>query len=128
MNEQIWVELVDGVLVAKVRGPVSAALLERCQQEVRELAGSSLGVPVLYDALELQGPEAAFEPAHTAPPPPGAHGARGAIVLADGRLRNPLRMAFGDDYDECRIFDNDLDAAYSWVCAALSMAAMSSSA
>ena len=30
MNEQIWVELVDGVLVAKVRGPVSAALLERC--------------------------------------------------------------------------------------------------
>lgn len=117
MNDQMWIELVDGIVVAKLRGPLSAALLERCQARVLELHGPAARSPVLYDASELRAPENPFEPPDLSRLPIAAKRVRGAIVLSDGRLRNHLREAFGGSYGECRIFDSDLDAAYSWVCA-----------
>jgi hypothetical protein len=116
IQEQLWIELVDGIVVIKLRGLVSAALIQRCQPGALEWRGSAESPPVLYDALELHAPPWAFElPELRHSPSIAMIPTRAAIVLADARLRNPLRRAFSEAFAECRIFEGDLEAAYSWV-------------
>lgn len=115
MNDQVWAERTAGIVVAKLRGPVSQALLDHCQQQVLGLLGAVATPLVLYDTLELRWQEIPLLPAAR------LHAAdarmRSAIVLADARLRNPLRLTLGLACGEHRIFDADLDAAYTWLTA-----------
>lgn len=115
LNDQVWAEQTGGIVIAKLRGLVSPALLDHCQQQVADLLGDMTTPLVLYDALELRWQETPWLPA-TQPRGTRAE-VRGAIVLAEARLRNPLRLALGIACGEHRLFDGDLDAAYAWLAA-----------
>jgi hypothetical protein len=41
MNEQVWVECVGDLIVARMRGTVSAKVLQDCQERVVALARDS---------------------------------------------------------------------------------------
>jgi hypothetical protein len=128
IHDQLWVEQVGGIVFAKLRGRLSPSLLEQCHHQVAELVRPLSTALVLYDALELSPPEGPLSlPASgPAPLPPGR--GRRAITLADGRLRNPLRLAVSAAGGECRIFDNDLEAACAWLAGGMQQSLTSRSA
>lgn len=53
MNERVWVECVGELIVARMRGPVTAEVLSERQERVVALARESGSQRVLYDALEM---------------------------------------------------------------------------
>lgn len=110
---EAWVGLEGDVVVARVRGEPTEALLRRTQEHVLRLAADA-GGRVLYDALEM-----------TAPPVDvpwsqrrlddqlGAIRLRRAIVVPDTKLAYLARLAFGEgDY---RVFYDDRMAAVRWL-------------
>ena len=113
-KDQLWVELVGDLVVARVRGEPTVDLLQECQNQVVFLARDSGRAKVLYDALEMT------------PPPvdvPWAQRAldqqleglrlRRAIVVPNSKLAYLARLAFGEgDY---RVFYNDIVQAVQWL-------------
>src|SRR4051794_14400662 len=114
MNRQLWVEPIGDLIIARIRGEPSEALLRDCQERVLQIMRDTGGRKVLYDALEMESPpvdvplaqrklDAALGPFHF----------RRAIVVPNTRLAYLARLAFGDgDY---RVFYNDMIAAISWL-------------
>ena len=114
MKDQVWVELVGDLIVARVRGEPTVEMLEECQQQVISLARESGRYRVLCDALEMT------------PPPwdvPWAQRKldedlheirlRRAIVVPNSKLAFLARIAFGEgDY---RVFYNDIIEAVKWL-------------
>lgn len=114
MTEQVWVEVVGQLIVARLRGEPTEQVLRECQERVLSLVNESTPGKVLYDTLEMT-------------PPPvdvpwsqreldeklGAVKLRRAIVVPDSKLAYLARLAFGDgDY---RVFYNDFIAAVKWL-------------
>lgn len=120
-NEQIWVEPVGTVIVARVRGKPTADMLRECEQRVLELARETQQVRVLYDALELEAPEMELvllqrqldsEKKETL----GSASLRTAILVANTRIAYLARIAFGHAGEaNYRVFYNDLAAALNWL-------------
>jgi len=117
MEGQVWVALVKGLIVARVRGEPTEALLRECQERVLEIARTNEAAtvhPVLYDALEMESPsvnvaisqrqlDEALQDVRL----------RRAIVVPNTRLAYLARLAFGEgDY---RVFYEDLAAAITWL-------------
>ena len=114
MEGQVWVELVGELIVARVGGEPTEALLARCQEQVLSLVRTPGRGKVLYDTLEME------------PPPVDVPWAqrrldeqlvpvqlRRAIVVPDAKLGYLARIAFGEgDY---RVFYDDLVAAVRWL-------------
>jgi len=114
MSDQLWVELVGDLIIARLRGEPSEDLLRECQKQVLFLAKDAERVKVLYDALEML------------PPPvdvPWAQRAldehiepmrlRRAIVVPNSKLAYLARLAFGEG--NYRVFYNDMMAAIKWL-------------
>jgi hypothetical protein len=114
MKGHVWVELVGDLIIARVRGEPTAALLQECQDQVLFLVRDTGRGKVLYDTLEMD-------------PPPvdvpwsqreldetlGSIQLRRAIVVPNSRLAYLARLAFGEgDY---RVFYNDIIAAVKWL-------------
>jgi hypothetical protein len=114
MQGQTWVEPVGDLIIARMRGEPTEALLRECQERVLLLVQDTGWGKVLYDALEME-------------PPPvdvtlvqrkldeelGAVRLRRAIVVPNTRLAYLARLAFGEgDY---RVFYNDISAAITWL-------------
>lgn len=114
MAGQLWVELVGDLVLARIRGEPTAALLRECQEKVLFLVKDAEQAKVLYDTLEMD-------------PPPvdvplsqqdldlglGAMKLRRAIVVPNSRLAYLARLAFGEgDY---RVFYNDIVSAVKWL-------------
>jgi hypothetical protein len=114
MNEQLWVEPVGSMIIARVRGEPTAELLRECQKQVLFLVRDAGRAKVLYDTLEML-------------PPPvevpwsqrqldeglGEIHLRRAIVVPNSRLAYLARLAFGEgDY---RVFYNDMVEAIRWL-------------
>jgi hypothetical protein len=114
MDGQLWVEPVGGVIIARVRGIPTEALLKEGQDRIFALAKETEKGRVLYDALEMEAPpievplsqwklDKEMEPIKL----------RRAIVVPNTRLAYLARIAFGDgDY---RVFYNDLTTALTWL-------------
>lgn len=115
--EQLQVELVDGLIVARLRGEPSAELLEACQNEVLRLLGGATAGKVLYDARDMLPPSVDVPWAQRALDERSTDlRLRRAIVVPSSRLAFLARLAFGEgDY---RVFYDDMDAAVSWLEAA----------
>lgn len=111
---QAWVELVGDLVVARVRGEPTEALLRDTQEKVLFLVRDAGRGKVLYDTLEMT-------------PPPvdvpwsqreldeqlGGIKLKRAIVVPNSRLAYLARLAFGEgDY---RVFYNDMIAAIRWL-------------
>jgi hypothetical protein len=110
----VWVELVGELVIARVRGMPTEALLRDLQERVTRILRDTGPRGVLYDALEMAAPstDVAFDAIGPARAVAQAAG-RMAIVVPNSRLAYLARMAFGDgDY---RVFYNDMPAAVLWL-------------
>lgn len=118
MKDQVWVECVGDLIVARMRGVVSPEVLGECQQQVVALARESGREWVLYDALEMDPPtvELTFEQ-RKLDAALGELRLRRAIVVPNSRLAYLARLAFGEgDY---RVFYSDMVAAVKWLSSGL---------
>ncbi len=117
MTGSLWVEPVGGLIVARVRGQPTEALLCECQDRVIQIARDTLEAAihkVLYDALEMESPHVDVPLAQRQLDEAlGSLRLRRAIVVPNTRLAYLARLAFGEgDY---RVFYNDIAAAVSWL-------------
>jgi hypothetical protein len=111
---EAWVERVGGIVIARVRGEPTAALLRSTQERVLALVrGGGTGL-VLYDTLEMTPPPVDVPWAQRALDAAlGDVRLKRAIVVPNTKLAYLARLAFGDgDY---RVFYDDLVAAVRWL-------------
>jgi hypothetical protein len=114
MPAQLRIEVVGAIIVARIRGQPTEALLRDCQQRVIELASEAGTRKVLYDALEIEPPSVDVVLSQQALDAElGPLKLRRSIVVPDTRLAYLARLAFGSG--EHRVFYNDLDAAIRWL-------------
>lgn len=120
-NEQVRVERVGTVIVARVRGRATAEMLRDCERRVLELARDTQQVRVLYDGLELEPPEMelvllqkqldAEKKSNL-----GSASLHTAILVANTRVAYLARIAFGHAGEaNYRVFYSDLAAALKWL-------------
>jgi len=120
-DEQIWVEPVGSVIVARVRGKPTAEMLRECERRVLELARETHHVRLLYDALELEAPEIEVVRLHQQLEAArevnlGAASLRTAILVPNTRIAYLARIAFGHVGEtKYRVFYNDFGAALKWL-------------
>lgn len=114
MKGQLWVELVGDLIIARVRGEPTEALLQECQEQVLFLVHDAGRGKVLYDTLEMQAPPVDVPWAQRALDEQlGSVKLRRAIVVPNSRLAYLARLAFGEgDY---RVFYNDMVSAVRWL-------------
>ncbi|MDF3022396.1 MAG: hypothetical protein K0Q92_3699, partial [Steroidobacteraceae bacterium] len=114
MDGSLWVELSGELIIARIRGEPTVALLEECQKQVVALARDAGRARVLYDVLEMVPPPVDVPWAQRALDENlgGLH-LRRAIVVPTAKLAYLSRLAFGEgDY---RVFYNDIAAAVKWL-------------
>lgn len=114
MSGQLWIEPIGNIIVARVRGIPTQALLKEAQEKILLLVKETETGLVLYDALEMETPAVEVPISQwqldQALPPTKL---RRAIVVPNTKLAYLARLAFGDgDY---RVFYNDLTAALYWL-------------
>jgi hypothetical protein len=120
-NEQVWVEPVGTVIVARVRGKPTAEMLRECERRVLELARDTQQVRVLYDALELEPPEMELvllqkQLDSEKKDNLGSASLRTAILVSNTRVAYLARIAFGHAGEaNYRVFYNDFAAAFRWL-------------
>jgi hypothetical protein len=113
-RNQVAVKLADRLIVARVHGCPTEAVLQECQTEVLSLVRESGVRKVLYDALDMEPPPVSI---------PWVQRAlderlidvklRRAIVVPNSKLAFLARLAFGEgDY---RVFYEDKAAAIEWL-------------
>ena len=115
-SRQLWVELVGPVIIARIRGVPTDALLRECQTRLESLIRDTGCTRILYDALELENPsadDALTQQALTNSLKDPA--LRFAIVVSSTRVAYLSRLAFGDANH--RVFYSDMSAALQWLCA-----------
>jgi len=111
---QLWVEPVGDLVVARLRGEPTEALLREAQDKVLFLVRDSGRGKVLYDTLEMDPPPVDVPWAQRALDEElGAIQLKRAIVVPSSRLAYLARIAFGEgDY---RVFYSDIVAAIQWL-------------
>jgi hypothetical protein len=114
MADQVWVELVGDLVIARVRGEPTEALLRECQEKVLFLVRDAGRGKVLYDTLEMDAPPVDVPWSQRALDENlGGIKLRRAIVVPNSKLAYLARLAFGEgDY---RVFYNDMIAAIKWL-------------
>lgn len=114
MTQQLWIEPIGGIIVARVRGVPTEEILREAHERIAKLVKETGFRSVLYDGLELEAPpievpisqwklDKAMEPLNQ----------RRAIVVPNTRLAYLARLAF--DEESSRVFYNDLTAAIRWL-------------
>ncbi|MBD1865077.1 MULTISPECIES: hypothetical protein [Trichocoleus] len=54
--DQLWVEPVGGIILARIRGVATADLIQECHQRIGVLQRDTGCQQVMYDALEFERP------------------------------------------------------------------------
>ena len=114
MSNQLWIETVGDIIIARLRGVPSQDLLRECQDRVLLLVQDTGRNRVLYDALEMDPPvvDVALSQQKLDEDLGGIR-LRRASVVPNTRLAYLARLAFGEgDY---RVFYNDMTAAFAWL-------------
>jgi hypothetical protein len=114
LHPQLWVEPVGDIIIARIRGAPTEALLRECQDRVLALAHEARCFRVLYDALEMDAPvvDVALSQRELDANAEAAR-LRRAIVVPNTRLAYLARLAFGEG--NYRVFYNDMTAALRWL-------------
>jgi hypothetical protein len=114
MQDQLWVEPVGDLIIARLRGVPTEAILSECQDRVLQLVKDTGHGKVLYDGLELEPPHVdVVLSQQKLDAKLGPIRLRRAIVVPNTRLAFLARLAFGEgDY---RVFYNDITAAITWL-------------
>lgn len=113
-NEQLWVEPIGTLIIARMRGMPTETLLRECQDRVLQLVRDTGCSKVLYDALEMEAPHVdVVLSQRKLDDETGNVGLRRAIVVPNTKLAYLARLAFGEgDY---RVFYSDITAAIRWL-------------
>lgn len=111
---QLWIEPVGDIILARVRGVPTEALLREAHERILLLVKETEKGKVLYDALEMETPPIEVPLSQwTLDSEIPAIKLRRAIVVPNTKLAYLARLAFADgDY---RVFYNDLTAAVTWL-------------
>jgi hypothetical protein len=114
MQDQLWVEPVGGLIIARLRGTPNEAMLRECQERVLQLVKDTGQGKVLYDGLEMSPPDVdAVLSQRKLDDELGDVRLRRAIVVPNTKLAYLARLAFGEgDY---RVFYSDMSAAIQWL-------------
>jgi hypothetical protein len=112
-TRQLWIEPVNGIILARLRGEVTQAILLECQQRVLELAADTQQNKVLYDGLEMEAPSIDLTIWQQEQVESESLSLRRAIVVPNSRVAYLARLAFGGG--DHRVFYSDLEAAYRWL-------------
>lgn len=117
-NNQLWIEPVGRIIVARVRGKPSVELLKEIQRRVLLLAKETQQGQVLYDALEMDPPDIEgvlvqqkLEEQLQSELP--TLKLRSAIVVPNSRIAYLARIAFGAG--DHRVFYSDMAHAIKWL-------------
>jgi hypothetical protein len=121
MNQQLWVEPVGDLVLARLRGRCDEQILKECQDRVFELVKDTHQIKVLYDALEMEDPTVDMallqqkmdaEASERLGPIP----LRRAILVPNTRIAFLARIAFGQFGEGAyRVFYNDMAQAVMWL-------------
>lgn len=113
--QQLWIESVGGIIVARMRGEMSEPMMLEAHQRVLSIATETGQTKVIYDALELAAPgiDLVVMQQKLLESEPGSLTLRRALVVPNSRLAYLARLAFGEG--EHRVFYNDLAAAFNWL-------------
>ena len=114
MQGTIGVDVVGNIIVVRLRGTPSDAMVVACQEQVLAVLRKTPHRKILYDVLELETPSVELSLAQQRVVHE-LHGmvVRIAIVVPDTRLAFQARLAFGEG--EHRVFYNDLAGAQRWL-------------
>ena len=114
MQDQLWVEPVGGLIIARMRGIPNEAILRECQERVLLLVKDTGQGKVLYDALEMEPPHVdVVLSQRKLDEEVGPVKLRRAIVVPNAKLAYLARLAFGEgDY---RVFYSDMVSAVKWL-------------
>ncbi|MEN3296849.1 MAG: hypothetical protein V7642_6102 [Burkholderiales bacterium] len=114
MQEQLWVEPVGDIIIARLRGVPTETMMKECQARVLQLLQDTARGKVLYDGLEMESPSVDIALAQQKLEAElGAVHLRRAIVVPSSRIAYLARLAFGEgDY---RVFYSDMTAAIKWL-------------
>ena len=120
-QQQLWVEPVGEIILARLRGRCDENVLRECQARVLMLLKDTQQIKVLYDALELEDPTVdmallqqkmdleAWKPLNPVP-------LRRAILVPNTRIAYLARIAFGQFGEGAyRVFYNDMAQAILWL-------------
>ncbi len=114
LQDQLWVEPVGDLIIARVRGEPTEALLAECQERVLQLVNDTGRDRVLYDALEMEPPHVdVVISQQKLDQRLGLVKLRRAIVVPNSRLAYLARIAFGEG--EHRVFYSDMTSAIKWL-------------
>ena len=114
MKEQLWIEPVGDIVIARVRGEVTKEIIDECHKRILRLTQEVGHGRVLLDLLEVDPPsvEVATYP-WTLELQTGPLKIRRAVLVPNTRIAYLARMAFGEN--EIRVFYNNLDSAIRWL-------------
>lgn len=120
-QQQIWVEPVGDIVLARLRGACDEDIIRECQHRVIELVKDTGQVKVLYDALELEDPTVDMALLQQtmdleAWKQYGPIPLRRAILVPNTRIAYLARIAFGQFGEGAyRVFYNDMAQAILWL-------------
>lgn len=120
-QQQLWVEPVGEIVVARLRGKCDEKVLKACQERVLELVRDTRQIKVLYDALELEDPTVDMAVLQQQMDSDawkrfGPVALRRAILVPNTRIAYLARIAFGQFGEGAyRVFYNDMAQAVLWL-------------
>lgn len=114
MTDQLWIEPVNDIIIARVRGVPSETLLKECQERILSLVRETGRTRILYDGLEMDPPSIEV-PVSQWKLDSGIEDLRlkRAVLVPNTRLAYLARIAFGET--DCRVFYNDMTSAIRWL-------------
>lgn len=120
-NTQLWIEPLGAIIVVRLRGHYSEALIKELHERVVQLLHDTGHTRVLYDSLEMEPPELELALLHEQLDGQleqlfSDRPLRKAILVSNTRLAYLARLAFGQFGEgQYRVFYNDLAQALRWL-------------
>lgn len=114
MEGQLWIEPVGNVIIARIRGVPTEALLKECQERILNLVKDTERGLILHDCLEMETPqiEVPISQWKLDEQIPSLR-IRRAVVVPNTRLAYLGRLAFGEG--DVRVFYSDIVSALAWL-------------
>ena len=112
--EQLWIEPVGDIIIARLRGIPTEAMLKECQERILILVKETGQGRILHDVLEMEAPPIEVPLSQwELDKKVGAVRLRRAIVVPNSKLAYLARIAFGEG--EFQVFYNDMERAFRWL-------------
>ena len=112
--DQLWIEPVGEIIVARIRGLPNESLLNECQSRILDLVKDMRQGLILHDCLEMETPNVDVPVSQwKLDEVIGSIHLKRAVVVPNTKLAYLARLAFGEG--DVRVFYNDMAAAFAWL-------------